>query len=266
MTTYADICLKAELIGNLAKKFGYDDEVKIVYYLPEDEGDEIKLCFIVKSRNPDEQVPRDNHGLLEAKLSAELGCEVDVKDYRYIPTLDQYDTDRRCALITDQKAVKEVVYRINNRIYPDVALSEEDLAAVDDIKLEDIKCRNVPEYDKWLQEGLLRQADQYLKKNIDVQQSTPSIAAEQAYSIVGIVGDQKKRKSPEKAIESGGEEKPKLEVKKQGDNLFVALIIPIPKDSNYDEREMVNTEIADELAKQYFAKISHSTPSPTKNS
>ncbi len=83
-----------------------------------------------------------------------------------------------------------------------------------------------------------------------------------AYS---ILSNQHKRKSPEKTSESR-EDKPMLEVRKEGGNLFVNLSIPIPKDANYDESTMVNTEIADELAKQYFVKISRSIPSPTKSS
>ncbi len=185
MPTYADVRLKAEVIGRLAKLFGFSDAVKICYYLPEKAGDKIGLRFVVNEGT--KPISYENDTWLGAKLSAELGCDVGITVYESVDH-DQYDTDRRSALITDEKAIKEVIYRINNRMDSEAPLSKKDIDAISAIKLEDIECKNIPEDDKWLQEGLLKQADEYLKKNAPQETQSASSAA---YNKHGLLPDKK---------------------------------------------------------------------------
>lgn len=242
MTTYADILLKKALIMDLVKQFGYVENIKIKYELPDEDDEDrtIKLCFIVSEINPDTPVSDDNAGYLESKLAHELGCEVDVTVEQNIPTLGRYDTNKKSAFITDEKAIKEVIYRINNQTSEHTTLNDSDIAK---IKFEDIVCKNIGGKDQWLQDGLLKKAEQYLTQKNSAQQT-------------------KKHSNPSDTTETP-QKKPKLEF--NGKMHSVILMIPIPEGTTYDKDRMENPELANELASEYLAKIGSSPiKSPVK--
>jgi hypothetical protein len=263
MTTFAQVLLKKELITSLAKQFGYTDEVKIYYDVPgEDDDEKIKLRFVVKE-DPEKPVSSDPYyersSRFGAKLSAELSCVADIVVDKYVPNLQRSDVNRKSALITDELAIKEVIYRINNDIPRDKPVNKNDL---DTIRFEEVVCKNIDEKEQWLQDRLLKKAEEYLKKN--ATQQTQSVSSEE-YNTHGLLPE-KKRKKETTPEGQPSQKRAELKVKGEGDSRVVELTIPIPENANYDEKTMVNPTIADELALEYFVKVGGSTPSPTKSS
>ena len=198
-TTYADVCTKekAELIGSAARLCGFSDVVKICFYLPEKAGEQIGLRFVVQEVS--KQISYKNDCWLAAKLSIALDCDVGITICNSDDDFDSDDIYRRSALITDIKAIKEVIYRITNHIYPETVLSKKDLAAINAIKLEDIVCKNISENDRKMYLASLKNADEYFKKNAEQQQNITVVEAADQYS---ILDNQQKRKSPEHKNES----------------------------------------------------------------
>jgi hypothetical protein len=257
MTTLAQVLSKRSEITNLVKQFGYSGEVKIHYDLPE-EGQKIKVKFIVNEISG-QSVPHDNEAFLEAKLSALLDSEIEVTASNYIPELNQYDTNRKSAFITNERAIKEVIYKINNDIHDD-RLIEND--ALDTITLENVELKGLNKTDR-LYLGLLKQADEYLKKSVNQLKSSVNSESYARSSLLSFSSENKQKRQLDG--ESMVQEQPRLKVKREGKLRIVELIIPIPEDLNCDESTMISTEIADDLASQYLAKIDgKSTPSPTK--
>ena len=180
MTTYAQVLLKKELIISLAKQFGFTEAVKIHYDLPYEGEDKIGLRFIVTQSRDD--LSYRNRNLLAAKLSAELDCDVSVISQEGIDNLYTYDYDRKSALITDERALKEVIYKINNGIAKE---DNVDANEVNLVNFEEIECKKIEgEYDLSLQRGLLKQADEYLRKNVAPQSPSVSSAAYRSHSLL----------------------------------------------------------------------------------
>lgn len=186
MTTYAQVLLKKELIISLAKQFGFTEAVKIHYDLPYEGEDKIGLRFIVTQARDD--LSYKNRSMLAGKLSVELGCDVSVIVQEGIDNLYIYDYDRKSALITDERALKEVIYKINNGIDKE---DNVDANEVNLVNFEEIECKDVSENDKWLEEGLSKQADEYLRKNAMPQ--TPGVSSE-AYGRNSLLPPEKKHK------------------------------------------------------------------------
>ena len=181
MTTYAQVLLKKELIISLAKQFGFTEAVKIHYDLPYEGEDKIRLRFIVTQSRDD--LSYRNRNLLGAKLSEKLDCDVSVISQEGIDNLYTYDYGRKSALITDERVLKEVIYKINNGIAKE---DNVDAHEVNLVNFEEIECKKIEgEYDLSLQRGLLKQADEYLRNNAaPPQTANVSSAAYHSHSLL----------------------------------------------------------------------------------
>ena len=221
MTTYAQVLLKKELIISLAKQFGFTGEVKIHYDLPDEEEDKIGLRFIVTHARDD--LSYKNRSLLAGKLSAELCCDVSVIAQEGIENLYIYDYDRKSALITDERAIKEVIYKINKGIAKEDSVDAND---VNLINLEEIECKDISENDKWLQEGLLKQADEYLRKNVAPQNPSVSSAAYRSHSLLPPEKKHKHDKDGDNSDYSKENDKKKLRSSLTSENREVPIGTP----------------------------------------
>lgn len=205
MTTLAQILSKKSEIINLVKQFRFSDQVKIHYDLPEEGEEKIKLRLIIKEVSG-RSVPHDNEAFLEAKLSAVLNCDVDVTTDVYIPDLNQYDVSRKSALITDEKSIKEIIYRINNSVSTE-ALVDND--ALNSISFEDIELKALDKTDK-LFLGLLKQADEYLKTNVEQLSASVSSKGYIRNSVLPLEKKQKHDKNGDSSDYSKENDKKKL--------------------------------------------------------
>lgn len=216
MTTYAQVILKRELIISLAKLFGYTDEVKIYYDVPAEDDEKIKLRFVVKEtpeKSGSSEPYYDRSSWFGAKLSAELGCEVDIVVSTYIPNLSRYDVNRKSALITDEKAIKEVIYRINNEVDGETPVDDIKINAVN---LEDFECKNIAEKNQWMQNILIKQADEYLKKNAHQENPCVSELARNPHRLLAnkkhgkdaSTGNESQKKKLRSAVEPSTGQKP----------------------------------------------------------
>lgn len=201
MTTYAQVLLKKDLIVSLAKQFGFTDAIKIHYELPYEGESKIELRFIVTQAR--DYFSYENRSLLAGKLSDELGCDVSVISQEGIDNLYTYDYNRKSALVTDERALKEVIYKINNGISKEENVDSNE---VNLINFEDVECKKIEgEYDLSLQRGLLREANKYLeilKKN--TEQRHPSNVSSEAYSRNSLLPPEKKHKHDKDNVNPDG--------------------------------------------------------------
>ena len=230
MTTLQEVLEKKEAIKALAKTFNYVN-TKIYY---EDDGDGVFLLHFIVHEGPVETKKHlnsfDRTSYLEAKLIELLHCQIDVTDYDCIKNVYKDDADDKSILIDNNDE------------------------AIQKFLKNDITFAQLDKEDRELQDTILKEADEYIKKHsseFEVQETKESDAG---YQSLMLSASHSKNVMAEKEELAKPKKKPRLEFDDSDET--VLLRIPISKDfqlTNMSSSE--NETIAEQLTEHFYKCI-----------